>query len=224
MAVKFSSTKELTTKPKVLTFGRSGAGKTKLISTAEKPVIISSENKMASLSKYDFPVLQVKTMDDLKDATKEVKKLKKKMCVTGCIDSITDITESFLMMEKKNHSDPRKAYMVVQDEILQFLKEEIRDCDKKFWYVVAKLRRYENDEGIDTYGPKMPGNVMGPELPYIFDEVFAMRIMEDEEKQYRYLQTGLEHDPKYDTKDCSETLNLIEQPNLAKIYNKILKG
>lgn len=222
MAIQITSTGEASFTKKVLVYGKSGVGKTKLCSTLNNPVIISSEKKLESLSDVVLPVWTVDTLDDFEEAVDFLcsKKAKKKYSI-GCIDSITDIAERGVQLEKPNHADPRKAYGVVQDRILASLRK-IQDSQSIDFYIIAKCKMYQNDEGIDTYGPKMPGQQMGPELPYIFDYVFALKIYDDDgEDNHRYLQTSITQDIKWEVKDSSGILSAMERPDLGKVLEKI---
>lgn len=224
MAIEFSNTKHAGKYPKIVVYGRSGMGKTRLIATAPKPIIISSENKLASLSDCDIPVLKVRTVADFEDAILEVSKkkyLKKFLC--PCVDSISDIAEWAVSAEKKNHKNPMKAYGVVQDQMLDILRE-ISSGDDRLWYFIAKARMLQNEDGVDMWGPKMPGQQMGPELPYIFDNIFPLRSTTDgDEEGYTYLQTSVLDDPKWEASSSSKYLKKREQPNLAKLFKKLQK-
>jgi hypothetical protein len=69
----------------------------------------------------------------------------------------------------------------------------------------------------------MPGQKLGPQLPYLFDEVFHMGVASDPQgKKYRYLQT--EADLQHDAKDRSGLLDAYEAPDLTAIFNKIRGG
>ena len=59
-------------------------------------------------------------------------------------------------------------------------------------------------------------------IPYFFDEVLALRIIEDEEdgKTKRLLQC--QPDYQYDAKDRSGQLKMFERPNLKAIIKKII--
>lgn len=224
MAIKVTTTKGAAKYPKILVYSKSGVGKTRLIATAPKPVIISSENKAASLSGEDIKILSVSSIQDFEDALNLVLTKEYSSYKTICIDSISDITEIAIQNEKPNHNDPRKAYGVVQDKMLELLRQ-IRDSKaKKYWYVIAKAKMTENDDGPSTFGPMMPGRQMGPAVPYLFDYVFPLRIADEgEEDSYIYLQTTIKDDTKWDAKDSSGKLSRREKPNLANLFEKLAK-
>lgn len=225
MAIEFTTTKDAGKYPKVIVYGPSGVGKTRLCRTAPKPIIISSENKLTSLRDDDIPVIKVSTINDLEDAIVEVSKkkmLKKYLC--PCVDSITDIADKAISLEKPNHNDPRKAYGVVQDKLLDLLRELINK-DDRLWYFIAKARMLQNEDNVEIWGPRMPGRQMGPELPYIFDFVLPMRVAEDEDGGgYTYLQTTSLDDFRWDAKESSGNLLPREKPDLTYLFKKIQKG
>jgi hypothetical protein len=80
-----------------------------------------------------------------------------------------------------------------------------------------------NDDG--EHFPAMPGKKMTTDIGYFFDEVFALRVWdedtEDGEERIRYLQTDISM--TWDAKDRSGKLKFREKPDMNKIIKKILK-
>jgi hypothetical protein len=71
------------------------------------------------------------------------------------------------------------------------------------------------------YSPSLPGAKLGQQIPFLFDEVFALRVEADAEgKPQRWLQTAT--DFNYVAKDRSGRLDPFEAPSLAGIAAKIL--
>ena len=57
MAIKLHSTKDVTVNGvKMMVYGASGVGKTRLTTTCPNPIIISAEKGLLSLADYDFSV------------------------------------------------------------------------------------------------------------------------------------------------------------------------
>lgn len=224
MAIQLVSTKDLarTHGVKTLVYGMAGAGKTTLCATAcSTPVIISAEAGLLSLRECDFPVIQVKTITDVHEALKWLYQSEEsKQFNWVCVDSITEIAETVLAHEKANSRDPRAAYGNMQDQMMTLVKA-FRDLPERNVYVSAKMARLEDIEaGTMLYQPMMPGRQLGPQLPYLFDEVFALRVEKDEEgKPYRVLQTQRDH--QYDAKDRSGALEMWEAPSLCNIVKKM---
>ena len=223
MAIKLTTTKKTSSHIKCLVYAQSGAGKTYLCQTAPKPLIISAEEGLLTLKDVNIPVIKIQSLEDLEEAYDFVTTDKRaKQFQTVCLDSISDIGETVLADEKKTcGADPRKAYGAYADKLLPLIKK-FRDISDKHVYFTAKLKRYEDSfTGITSYGPSMPGQQLGPALPYLFDFVLALQIGEDEENnKFRYLQT--DETIQFLAKARGGSLDETEPPDLAYIFAKAL--
>lgn len=207
---------------KTLVYGGAGVGKTRLVATAPAPVLISAESGLLSLREYDIPVWNVSSFADMYAAYNFLSKsAEAKQFQTVCLDSVTEIGEVCLSEAKKRNKDPRQAYGELIDSMLLLIKG-FRDLPNKHVYISAKMEHYKDEvSGVVKNQPSMPGQQLGPALPYIFDEVFHMGIAKDDKgADYRYLRT--QPDFQYEAKDRSGVLDPFEPPNLTNIFNKII--
>ena len=224
MAVKLTST-DVAAIPhgvKVLVYGESGVGKTVLCSTAPTPVILSAEAGLLSLRKHRITVIQITTIQDLIDAHLWcMNSAEAKSYQTVCLDSLSEIGEVVLSNAKKLVKDPRQAYGELIEK-MGMLVRSFRDLPGKHVYMSAKLEPMKDEmTGVVKYGPSMPGQKMGPQLPYFFDEVFRLGINKlTTGETYRFFQT--QPDLQYVAKDRSGALAAVEQPDLSVVFNKIL--
>lgn len=224
MALKFSTTdKESVSQGiKVLVYGESGVGKTVLCATAPAPIILSAEAGLLSLRKFKIPVIKIETLADLEEAFKWIKARKQgaETFQTICLDSITEIGEVVLANAKLTVKDPRQAYGELIEKITKQIKQ-FRDLPNVNVYMSAKMEKSKDElSGMTLFGPSMPGQKMGPAMPYLFDEVFNLRINQTAEGQkYRALVT--QPDLQYVAKDRSGALAAVEPPDLAKVFSKI---
>lgn len=222
MALHFTTTDQSALNGiKVLVHGPSGIGKTRLSATAPDPIIISAESGLLSLRQHKIPVIEINTVEDLIEAHQWfLTNPHAKQFQTVCVDSITEIGEKVLANAKKQVKDPRQAYGELIDKMTATVKA-FRDLDGYNVYMSAKSEGVKDElSGAILYGPSMPGTKMGPALPYLFDEVFAFRNNKTPQGvAYTYLQTS--RDLQYEAKDRSGSLDLMEEPNLTKIFNKI---
>lgn len=227
MAIKIKSIRKSVQNKgiKILVHGLAGAGKTVLCCTTGEPtLLISAESGLLSVRNAPsyIKVAEVESIQDLHDLydflVEDLNSPSGPRFKWVALDSITEIAEALLSHEKKINNDPRKAYMNTQDEILKLLRK-YRDIPHYHVVMSCKQARGE-DEGKKLYLPEMPGQKLGPALPYLFDEVFALRVeVDDNGNTYRVLQTN--RDAKYDAKDRSGALKFFEKPNLKSIAKKI---
>ena len=115
--------------------------------------------------------------------------------------------------------DPRQAYGAMQEQMTDLIRA-FRDLPGRHVYMTAKLDKATDEQGRILYAPSMPGNKTGQQLPYFFDEVFALRVEKDAEGQpVRAIMT--QSDGLWLAKDRSGKLDAWEAPDLGAIIAKI---
>lgn len=211
---------------KCLVYGEAGSGKTTLISTAPRPVIFSSESGLLSLRKFNIPYIPINSMKDLEEAylwafqSKEAKQFD-----TIALDSVSDIAEIDLAKEKSANKNGMKAYLETQDNVIKMIRG-FRDIPEKNVYFSAKQgNNKDGTTGGMYFGPLMPGQQLGVQLPYLFDELFQLATFVDPANP-SIVQRALRciKDNQFQAKDRSGALDMWEMPNLTDIFNKIMKG
>ncbi|AVL70843.1 AAA family ATPase [Oligella urethralis] len=209
----------------ILVYGQAGVGKTTLIKTLPgKPIIISAEAGLLSLSDVDIPVIVVHTLQDVINAYTFLQSPEGRQYDSVALDSISEIAEVVLANEKSNFKDARKAYGEMQDKMAAMIRS-FRDLDGRNVYMVAKQGHVnEGGNGLLKYYPMFPGQRLSQEAAFWFDEVLCLRVINDAEGNViRYLQTQ----PcfQYTAKDRSGKLDPEgEYPDLGHIINKIKGG
>lgn len=204
---------------KGIIYGMAGVGKTMLCATAPKPIIISAEQGLLSLADKDVDFVEVKKINEVHEAYEYFTKSDDHDYETVCLDSLSEIGEVVLAEFKKTEKDGRQAYMKLATA-LNAMVRNFRDIKGKNVIFTAKLRTIEDeDSGITSYVPSMPGRVMPDALPYLVDIVLPMRVGGKRNEEYRYLQTTA--DIKYVAKDRSGKLDAKEKPDLGELFKKI---
>lgn len=240
MAIQLVSAAELAAVHgvKILVYARAGMGKTVLCATAPAPVIISAESGLLSLRtqnlvkmfgtdtpgiSYNIPVIEIKNINDLIAAEVWARtSAEAAQFSTICVDSISEIGEVVLANAKIQVKDVRQAYGELIEKMNTTIKA-FRDLKGKHVYMSAKEERVKDDAtGTTLAQPMMPGQKLGPQLPYLFDEVFNLGKAKDptSQQEYRYLRT--QPDFNYEAKDRSGALLELETPHLGAIINKII--
>jgi phage nucleotide-binding protein len=221
MAIQLKRTKEATAQAvKLLVYGQAGAGKTSLIPTLPKPVILSAEGGLLSIADTNLPFIEITSMAELQEAYKWLtSSAEAGEFQSVALDSISEIAEVVLNAEKKINKDPRAAYGAMQEQMADVIRA-FRDLPGKHVYMSAKLEKTQDEMGRVLYAPSMPGNKTGQSLPYFFDEVLALRVEKDAEGfTRRALMT--DGDGLWLAKDRSGKLEVWEDADLGEIIKKI---
>lgn len=221
--IKIQNTKNFGTNGvKVLIYGRAGIGKTRTCATAPKPLIISAESGLLSLVDAGVDYVEVNTVDDVNDvyqwltSSKEAKKYD-----TICLDSISEIAEVLLSTFKSQVTDARQAYGQLNDEMTKTIRSFRDISGKNVVFTAKEVRIVDEAVGKTSFVPAMPGKTLTNGLPFFFDEVFPLLPGKLESgEEYTYLQTYA--DLHREGKDRSGRLEKVEEPDLTKLFNKIV--
>ena len=221
MAIHLKSTKNWASSGvKVLVYGQAGAGKTSLITTLPNPVILSAEGGLLSIADADVPYIEIRDITSMREVLHWLtESAEAKNFQSVALDSISEIAEVVLNIEKKKTKDSRQAYGVMQEQMSEIIRS-FRDLAVLHVYMTAKLEKTQDEMGRFMYSTYMPGNKMGPQLPYFFDEVLALRVEQDSDG---VLQRALmcQSDGCWSARDRSGKLEAWESPNLDAIIKKI---
>lgn len=206
---------------KVLVYGKSGMGKTHLISTLEKPLVLSVESGLLTLRKHNIPFMTIKTRQDLLSAYAWLASdpAAREHFHTICLDSISEMAEMCLAEIKLTTKDGRQQYGILAEQMSQIIRD-FRDLPFNVYF--SAKQEYDKDEftGMLINRASMPGKTLAAGLPYYFDEVFQIYTATlPNGTSYRALRTAA--DPANDAKDRSGCLDPVEEPHLGKIFAKI---
>ena len=205
---------------RLVVYGVSGSGKTSLIPTLPNPLVISAESGLLSIKDADVPYIEVVDYASLIEAYRFVSESQDAQGFSSiAIDSISEIAEVVLAHEKRINKDGRAAYGEMQVQVMDIMRS-FRDLRGKHVYFSAKCEKQQDENGRMLYSPSMPGNKLAQQIPYLVDEVFALRVEKDSEGHtQRALMT--DGDGLWLAKDRSGRLDTWEAPDLGAIINKI---
>jgi hypothetical protein len=126
--------------------------------------------------------------------------------------------------ERSGKLDTRAVYGMQGREMMAWLThlQHIRDKNVIF---VGILDERSDDYGRSEYSLQIEGSKTGRELPGIVDEVLTMTTLtSDEGVQFRAFVCHTLNKWNYPAKDRSGRLDLIEEPNLGKLLEKMSGG
>jgi hypothetical protein len=202
---------------KMMVYGLAGTGKTRLCATAPRPIILSAERGLLSLSNQDIPFIRIKSLTELQAARTFVQS--RHDFWTACLDSASEIAEVCLREKIEGNRDPRKGYGEMAQEVLNEVRAW-RDMHQKHVLFIMKQGRIKDEQtGMLINGPLMPGQQLDQHMPYMFDECFQLVTQNNNGNIMSALRT--QRDNTNEAKDRSGRLDMWEQPNITHIINKI---
>lgn len=219
--MKITNTKSIATRSiNAVVYAPSGTGKTTLVRTLRKPLLISAEGGTLSLAGEDIDTIEVRTMAEVNEAIQYAAEHASEYGALA-IDSFTEIAKMKLAEEQeknKGSKDNWAPFRALNDELKAFLRY-VRDLPIDV-YVTALATKDKDAFGLMYWNPECPGSQLSGELTSIFDEVFVLKAIVAEDKSVsRWLQTY--NDGQWVAKDRSGKLDQWEEPNLTHIFNKI---
>lgn len=224
MAINIKTTGSLSANGvKLLVYGQAGAGKTSLIKTLPSPIVLSAEGGLLSIQDADLPYIEIESKDSMNEVYEWLKESHEaKSFGSVAIDSLSEVAEVILNYEKKINKDPRAAYGAMMDQTAEIIRK-FRDLPGRHVYMSAKLEKTQDEMGRIMYSTSMPGNKFGPQLPYFFDEVLALRVEKDGDGNTQRA-IMCEGDGLWLAKDRSGKLDTWEAPDLGAIISKMQGG
>lgn len=156
---------------KAIIYGPTGSGKTPVINTAPRPVLLACEPGLLSMRNSTVPTFQAHNADLVDEFFKwffnsaEVKNFD-----TIAVDSVSFMCDIYLLEAQKHNKHGLKAYGEMASKVMEHMRG-IYYTRYKHAYLIAKEHV---DNGFKK--PYYPGNQVPTELPGLFDEVLRLAI------------------------------------------------
>lgn len=204
-----------------LIYGESGAGKTRLALTCDRPLIISAEGGLMSLQGADIPYIEV---TDIKTAREAVKYATQHAAEYGTIifDSLSEIAEIVLADLMQKTPDPRKVYPEMESAVTRLIRQLRELPCSVIW--IAKQTTVTDDAGRKSYAPLVPGQKFSDKLPYLLDLVGRLVVdtVQKEDGTVSHRRTlRFVPDGTFTAKDRSGKLPELCPANIQKIVERI---
>ena len=215
-------------KVNLLLYGRSKLGKTPLAATAPKPIFLDVEKRMVSLSGQNVPRIEINNWKDFKKSIKFLKGEGGKPYKTVVVDSLSELAQQRFAVHEENPEMAKnkfEKYSEIYKEIVWAIRE-LKSLPHNI-VCIAKLKPIEL-EGEEKYRPLFPGRGLTPEIPYLFDCIFALVAYDQEEddkkpvhERGKVLLTKPTENYEGGSPDCVDKIEVL---NLTTIFDKILSG
>lgn len=220
---------------KALVYGRSGVGKTSLARTLpiDGLLIVDVEGGLLPISDLPIDMVKISSWGDLGELYQELlKEDMAKKYKTIFFDSLSETNEllkkeivSSIRPSKKGTSLGKLYDELMAQDDWQLLSVKMQNMirmfrDLPYNIVFTALEDEHKDErtGAITIVPSFNGR-LALNIAAFFDEVFRMVAREEGGEIHRYLYTSATE--RFIAKDRSGMLDLIEEPDLTKIFKKI---
>lgn len=219
MSISLKNTKDYASKGvKILLYGEAGSGKTSLIKTVNKPLILSVEDGLLSIKDSDIDYINTNSLESVNKVLDDLEGELKGKYQTIVLDSISELADLAFIDEKKNFKDGRLAYTETANKIKELLRR-FKSISGYDVYVIARLDKEVDEFGVALYAPAMPSKSLGRDVQYFFDEIFALRVERDAGKIKRALLT--QRDDQWMARDNAGKLDRFEKANLGFVISKI---
>jgi len=208
---------------KAIAYGPAGSGKTPLIQTAPRPVMLACEPGTLSLRNvsnvpawdaYTYP--RIKEFFDWFFQSNESKSFD-----TLCIDSLSQLAEIVLAHYLPMHKDPRKAYGDLSQTVMKWVNDLYFRPETNLYLVCKQITV---DENGTMRKPYFPGQDLNVKIPHLFDEIWHIAPALVPGAGPKPV-TAVRCQPSFDimARDRSGNLAEFERPNLTNLFNKAMQ-
>lgn len=203
---------------KVCCYGGAGSGKTPLLNTAPRPVLLACEPGLLSMRGSNVPTFQAfepKRIDEFFDwvcGSKEANNFD-----TIGIDSATEMAEIYLKQALKDNRHGQKAYGEMAENVEKHLRR-LYFAPNKHIYVIAKQEILRE---TNFKRPYFPGQYLPVQVPHLFDFILNLGIHsvpgQGQVKAFRCIESFSEV-----ARNRTGNLNEFEPPHLGQLFQKAM--
>lgn len=220
---------------KSVVFGAPGSGKTPLMNTAPRPVLLVTEPGMLSMRGSNIPAWEAYSAPLIVEFFDWFMKSREASNFdTLGIDSISNIAEIILAEELSKVKHGMKAYGNMSERTMK-IANDLFYMPQKHIVMIAKQALVENgrqtilQNGEVTYEPIMqkrpffPGKDLNVKVPHLFDNVLHLgeAMVPGQPKPVRALRT--KEIPEVFARDRLGNLGELEPPDLSALFTKAMQ-
>lgn len=212
---------------KAIAYGPPGEGKTPLIKTAPRPVMLVCEPGMLSMrDAHHVPAWEGYTPEKCKEFFDWLAKSHEaKNFDTVCVDSFTQYAEILLKRALQKNTHGLKAYGVMAEEVNE-TAHLLYYMPQKHVYLVCKETTID-EGGIRKRRPYFPGQDLNVKMPHLFDAI--LHIAKAQIPGFIKPQLAIRTLGTIDVMarirtSKPELFNELEPPNLADLIAKAMQN
>lgn len=206
-----------------LVYGPAKSGKTRLALTAPSPIICDLDKGLSSVREANLPYVQCQNFNEYMAFHKWLCGSKEaKQFSTPIIDDLTELGELFLVDEKPRHKNLMQAYGALNDCMMMLIRELRALQDRNIVFLCKQEKIKDEGTGALIYGPKIPGQAVGPMLPYLLGEVYHLEKWTDPNTKQTHDVLRTQRDNSIDAGSRSGKLAVFEFANLTNVFAKVM--
>lgn len=159
---------------KMLAHGGPGSGKTPLVKTLPRPVMLACEPGLLSLREWDGPVWEAYTPAAIDEFMLWVNTSQEASNFDSvAVDSGSAMAEVYLGAALATNKHGLKAYGEMSEKCMKHLNA-LYLMPQKHVYIVAKQMLSEEGGGMKKKRPYFPGNELNIKVPHLYDEILCV--------------------------------------------------
>jgi hypothetical protein len=208
---------------KCLIFGPAGTGKTPLLNTSPRPLLLATEPGLLSMRGSNIPTYEAYTPKAISEFfswffnSNETKNFD-----TLGIDSASQIADIYLIDAQKNNKHGLKAYGEMAESTMEHLRT-LYYTRYKHTYVVCK-EEIKDLDGQTMRRPYFPGQVLPISVPHLYD--FILRLAKTNVPGVQGETLAFQCQGSYNVLSRNRTGNLsqYEPPNFNSLVEKAMSA
>src|ERR1044072_4275471 len=220
---------------KSIIFGAPGSGKTPLVSSAPRPVLLVTEPGMLSMRHSSVPAWEAYTAPKIVEFMEWIAKSKEVNSFdTIAIDSFSCVAEVLLADELPKHKHGMRAYGTMAERVMGICAM-LYYMPQKHIVMIAKQTQVENGkqtliqngevsyESVMQRRPHFPGKDLNIRIPHLFDNVMHLgdANIPGQPKPVKALRTR--EIAEIFARDRSGNLAELEPPDLNALFAKAMQ-
>lgn len=209
---------------KSVVYGSPGTGKTPIIQTAPRPLLLAVEPGLLSMRKADnVPTWEGYTVEKIMEFFDWLFKSKEADNFdTVGIDSGSQMAEIILTQELARNKDGRKAYGEMSRRVMEIFNA-LYYLRNKHIYLIAKEGTVD-EGGVTKRRPYFPGQDLNVKVPHLFDLIAHLgRVRLPELQMQEVVAFRTRGTVDVMARDRSGMLMEFEPPNLTDIFTKAMR-
>ncbi len=205
---------------KAVVYGPPGSGKTPIVNTAPRPVLLACEPGLLSMRGSTVPTFTAFTADALDEFSKWIfHSNEAKNFDTVAIDSGTQMAETYLERAEKSNKHGLAAYGEANENTYDFLRR-LYYMQNKHVYLICK-QEMANQQGLFIKKPYFPGRELPVKVPHLFDLILQLDVQNvpsvGQTKAFRCIQSI-----DVTARNRTGNLNEFEPPDFGELVKKAM--